>query len=73
MSVTKETGTARAVTRGWTRGSFVLGVLAVVLYAAGFIAVSRVWPGDPLVIGIATTLHYIVPLAGVIVTAEAPA
>lgn len=43
-----------------------LGVLAVVSYAAGF-AVNRAWPGDPLVIGIATTLQYVLPLAGVVV------
>lgn len=67
MTVTKETGAARQAGSGWTRGSLVLGVLAVVTYAAAFVAVAHLWPGDPLVIGIATTLHYVVPLAGVVV------
>ncbi|QHC60395.1 hypothetical protein [Rathayibacter sp. VKM Ac-2760] len=67
MSAMKETSTTRQTGRGWTRASLVLGVLAVVSYAVGYLAVSRVWPGDPLVIGIATTLQYVLPLAGVVV------
>lgn len=63
----KENGTARKIGRGWTRASLVLGVLVVVSYTLGYVAVAHVWPGDPLVIGIATTLQYVLPLAGVLV------
>lgn len=44
-----------------------LGISACVLYVASFVAVARIWPGDALVIGIATTLQYVVPLAGLVV------
>ncbi|QHC64483.1 hypothetical protein GSU69_18545 [Rathayibacter festucae] len=67
MSAMKETGTARRTGRGWTRASLVLGVLAVVSYAIGYLAVAHLWRGDPLVIGIATTLQYVLPLVGVVV------
>ncbi|PPF24924.1 MULTISPECIES: hypothetical protein [unclassified Rathayibacter] len=71
MSVMKETGTARRSGRGWTRAAFVLGVLAVVSYAVGYLAVAHLWVGDPLVIGVATTLQYLLPLAGVLVGRQA--
>jgi len=57
----------RRTGRRWTQAAFVLGVLAVAAYGVGFAVVSRVWPGDPLAIGIATTLQYLLPLAGVVV------
>ncbi|WP_394554757.1 hypothetical protein ACDF64_08255 [Agromyces sp. MMS24-JH15] len=44
-----------------------LGVLAVAQYLVGFVVLVWVWPGDPLVIAITTTLQYVVPLAGVVV------
>ena len=63
----KETSTARPIRRAWTRASLVLGVLVVVSYALGYLAVAHLWRGDPLVIGIATTLQYVLPMAGVVV------
>jgi hypothetical protein len=55
----------------WTRAAFVLGVLAVVSCAIEYLATAHLWRGDPLVIGVATTLQYVLPLAGVVVGHQA--
>lgn len=44
-----------------------LGILAFVHSLASFVLLTRVWPGEPLPIGIATILQYALPLAGVVI------
>lgn len=48
------------------RASVILGILAILNSVVGFVLLTRVWPGDSLPIGIVTTLHYVLPLAGVV-------
>lgn len=61
------TATARVTTGPWGRSALLLGILAVTQYLVGFVLLVWVWPGDPLVIAITTTLQYVLPLAGVVV------